>query len=166
MPTMRASGRVLFVTLTPEETVLWKAGDTRDAARFRLTIKRPARQLRAEKGLAGCVVRDHEGNFLEDVVTLVRRVDPNTIRQRCEVRGVWPPFLPPASRYAEIRAAVEGWTDAEDIKAWLHEASMAVAASPDAEVDLDPRSEAGAAIVHAANTRLFYQAIGENPDVG
>ena len=162
MPTMRASGRVLNVVLTPEETALWKGGDTREAACFRVSIKRPARRLRNESGLAGCVVLDPEGNFLEDVIACVRRVDPETIRQRCEARDVWPPSLPPASRYAEIRAAVEKWTDedAEDVKAWLHEASMAVAAAPGASFDLDPASESGAAIVHAANVRLLAAALG------
>ena len=162
MPTMRASGRVLNVVLTSEETALWKGGDTREAAQFRVSIKRPARRLRNESGLSGCVVLDTEGNFLEDVIACVRRVDPETIRQRCEARDVWPPSLPPASRYTEIRAAVEGWTDedAEDVKAWLHEAAAAIAASPFVNVDLDPTSYTGSAIVAAANRRLLAFAMG------
>ncbi len=50
MATTSTVGRVLLVTLTAEETALWKRGDTEEAAKYRLTIKRPARGECREAG--------------------------------------------------------------------------------------------------------------------
>lgn len=162
MATMTPTGRVLLVTLTAEETALWKRGDTQEAAKYRLTIKRPANAALDVHDLAKAVYVDHEGAFLEDSATHVRAVDPRTIETRCRSRDVWPAAIPPTWRYKEMRAAIEGWADeeAEDVKAWLHEASRAVAASPDMEIDLDPTSPVGAAIVAEANRRLLAFAMG------
>lgn len=164
MATTSIVGRVLLVTLTAEETALWKRGDTQEAAKYRLTIKRPTRRERLEKDLVGHVVVDHEGRFLEDCEANVRRCDPATIVQRCEVRGAWFPALPPSERHhnAETQRArvalFDGATHDADVYAWLLEAAIADAVTPG--VDLDPSSDTGALVIEAANRRLLARAMG------
>ena len=65
MATTSTVGRILLVTLTAEETALWRRGDTEEAAKYRLTIKRPARGECREAGLAKIVYATHDESFLE-----------------------------------------------------------------------------------------------------
>lgn len=164
MATTSIVGRILLVTLTAEETELWKRGDTQEAAKYRLTIKRPARGECREAGLAKIVYATHDESFLEENETYVRACDSRTIRARCEVRGAWFPALPPSER----RHSAETWrarvalldsaTDAADVYAWLLEAAIADAVTPG--VDLDPSSDTGALVIDAANRRLLGRAMG------
>ena len=164
MATTSTVGRVLLVTLTAEETALWKRGDTQEAAKYRLTIKRPMRGAMTVAGLAKTVYVDATGAFLEDTDTHVRACAPETIRARCEVRDAWFPALPPSER----RHTAETWrarvalldsaTDAADAYAWLLEAAIADAVTPG--VDLDPSSASGALVIDAANRRLLERAMG------
>jgi hypothetical protein len=146
----------LLVTLSAEETALWLRGDSREAARWRLTIKRPTRKERIDRGLTGHVVVDHEGRFLEDCEANVRRCDPATIEARCRAREVWLPGLPPRAA-GHLSALVRDAGDAPDVVAWLREASRVY--WTEMCVDLDPESPTGAAVVEAANRRLLAEAI-------
>lgn len=153
------SGNTLVVTLTAEETARWTRGDSKEDARFRLTIKHPARRERRDRGLTGQVVVDHEGRFLEDCAANVRHCDPRTIEARCRARDVWPPALPP--RWLDSREAASILYDAlaadGDVLAWLHEAAAVYRADP--MVDLDPASPMGGATIEAANRRLLRLAM-------
>ncbi len=160
MHTTTVSGSTLVVALSEEETALWCRGDSQEAARWRLTIKRPTRREKIERGLAGHVVVDHAGRFLEDCEANVRRCDPATIEARCRAREVWFPDLPP-SVAGNLSALVRDAGDAPDVVAWLHAASEVY--WTEFCVDLDPASPTGAAVVEAANRRLLAAAMSLAP---
>jgi hypothetical protein len=149
-------GATLVVALSAEETALWCRGDSQEAARWRLAIKRPTRREKIERGLAGHVVVDHAGRFLEDCEAHVRRCDPATIEARCCAWDVWIPSLPPSAA-GDLSALVQAAGDAGDVVAWLRAASEVYWAEPC--VDLDPASPTGAAVVDAANRRLLAAAM-------
>ena len=164
MATTSTVGRILLVTLAAEETALWKRGDTQEAAKYRVSIKRPARGAMVAAALEKTVYVDHSGAFLEDTDSHVRACDPRTIRARCEVRGAWFPALPPSERrhsadtWRARVALLDAATDDADAYAWLLEAAIADAVTPG--VDLDPSSDTGALVIDAANRRLLGRAMG------
>lgn len=99
---------------------------------------------------------DHEGRFLEDCITHVRRCSPETIEARCRARDVWLPSLRPMRSQLNALCAAVTCEDG-DVAAWLHEAAAAYRLDP--ETDFDPESPTGAAIIEAANRRLLAAAM-------
>lgn len=67
MASMNYEGGVLVVKLSADETASWREHG-RAAAKFRVAIKRPARQRMAELECGYCIVYAHDGGALESVV--------------------------------------------------------------------------------------------------